>query len=48
MTRAWHRRLTRLRNYRELILVAVVVTGSSLYAVDRLASLGARMARALL
>lgn len=48
MTRLWHRRIVRLRNHRDLILVALIIAGSGAYAVDRLASLGARMARALL
>lgn len=48
MTRLWHRRLVRLNNNLPMILLAIAVAGSGVYAVDRIASLGARLARAWL
>jgi len=41
MTRVWHRRLVRLNNHFPLILGVLLV-------IDRVASLGARLARAML
>lgn len=52
MTRIWHRRLIRLHNnwppILTLILGAAVIVAAGGYTVDRVASLGARMARAML
>lgn len=48
MTRIWHRRLIRLHNNWPLILGAAVIVAAGSYTVDRVASLGARMARAML
>lgn len=48
MTRNLHRRLTRLHNNLPLILLGLVIAAGGLYTVDRIASLGARLARVLL
>ncbi len=48
MTRLWHRRIVRLNNHLPLIVVAAATIAGALVVVDRLASLGAQAARALL
>jgi hypothetical protein len=48
MTRVWHRRLVRLNNHFPLILGVLLVAGAGGYFIDRVASLGARLARAML
>lgn len=48
MTRAWHRRVTRLHNHLPLILVAAATLAGAAVVIDRIASLGAHAARALL
>ena len=48
MTRLWHRRFVRLHNYLPLIVVALATIAGAIVVIDRIASLSAHAARALL
>lgn len=48
MTLAGRRTFIRVRNNWPIAVLAIVITAAGCYAVDRLASLGAHLARALL
>lgn len=48
MTRSTYRRWVRLQNHLPLIFIVLAIGGSGAYAIDRIASLGARLARAML
>ncbi len=48
MTRSMYRRWVRLQNHVPFLLFILVICFCGAYAVDRLASLGSRFARAML
>ena len=48
MTRLWHRRMTRLNNHLPLLVLAGATIAGAVIVIDRLASLGAHAARAML
>lgn len=48
MSRLWHRRLVRLHNHLGLILLVLATGAGAVVVIDRIASLSAHAARALL